>query len=156
MPEIKSQQDKFICAYDLPEHVSRTFHRRLRAALDEFGGKTQCQATQSVYIFSGENARTAAYTIALLAETFGAQEVYVAQITEIAPQVHFDEMARARQIVDNLTVNRRTKSGKLAPRSVCAMAGADVTDEKIIEFPNTLAEVRQHQATQHRKYSQGA
>ena len=128
--------EKYIVAYDLPQTVSRTFHRRLHQILDEFGGKTQCQATQSVYLLTGERARTAAYAIAVLAEAFGAAAAYVAQIVEIAPLVHFEEMARARQIVTQLTANRRTAAGKRTPRSIQALANDNATAGD--DHPRTL------------------
>lgn len=119
----------FVILWDFPESAKSNlsqFYRRLRELLAEQGGSAQSRATKSAYIISGESehARALAYAIAALASRFGAgavgeqDGVAVLPLGEIAPDQHFAALAQARQVVEALCVDRRTRANKRAPRGV--------------------------------------
>lgn len=128
--------DAWIVLYDFPASSKSglaQFYRRLRELLAESGGSAQCRATKSAYIVEGPDAMELAYAIAALASRYGAGKVgeqggvIVLPLGNVPPDMHFNALKRADEIVDALCVDHRVRANKRAPRTVRgiqAMQGA--------------------------------
>lgn len=139
MQEKKAQS--FLVMWDLPQHAARTkFYNRLKELLCDQGGSEHCQATKSAYIVEGESAQALAYKIGALATAFGAGKigvqngVVVLPLGEIEPRAHFAAIKQATDQVRDLTVDRRTKSGKETPRGIATGVAMPADDDKIIRL----------------------
>lgn len=123
------KHESLIVMWDMPQNINAsTFYRRLHELLEEHGGMSQCRATKSAYIVSGPDARILAYAIGALASAFGAGKVgeqdgvVVLPLGELSPADHFAALKQASSIVDKLTVDRRKRDNKRAPRSIAVLA----------------------------------
>ena len=152
------KHESYIVAWDFPSESKGNlsgFYRRLHELLSDLGGTDQCRATKSMYITSGENARTLAYAIGALASAFGAGKVgeqdgvVVLPLSELTPSEHFAALKQASAIVDKLIVDRRKRDNKRAPRSIAALATQTHSkkneDPLLVDLTEILARARASQ-----------
>ncbi len=121
---------KYLVTWDIPKDLNSS-QTRLYREIDRLIGDGNChRIASSVYLVSGERAIERAYTLAQLAAEFGAGSVgdeggpQVHQIVEIEPAAHFENLTLARQIVERLRVDHRSKNNRGKSRDFDAVLNA--------------------------------